>query len=310
MSIQNSVISQDLDNFNYEDFIQNKRLENFYSRKITNFPKPFLKWVGGKRQLISQLADFVPTNFNRYFEPFTGAGAFFFYLLPEKATLVDTNKELINTYQVIRDNVIGLIDSLKKHKNEENYYYKIRNLDRNQQEFNRSSKIEKASRTIFLNKCCFNGLYRVNQKGQFNSPFGRYKNPTICDEKNLKYVSKILKKTTLSSGDFTKILDTASKNDFIYFDPPYVPISDSSNFTSYTKNGFNINDQIRLFNTFKELDRRGCKIMMSNSYSKFIINLYNEFEIIEINAKRSINCNPEKRGEIPELLILNELPHI
>lgn len=282
-----------------------KRAQNRKAKKIIDNPRPCLKWVGGKRQLISQIDKHFPKEFNRYLEPFIGGGAIFFYLLPKKAILIDINKELINVYNVIKEKVSELIKSLKKHENNDEYFYKTRNIDRDAEKFKILSDVEKASRTIFLNRCCYNGLYRVNSKGQFNAPFGKYKNPTFCDEENLIATHKILRKVKLIHSSFEKCLDFAEKGDFVYLDPPYVPISNSANFTSYTKENFGKEDQIKLYNAFKILDERGCKVMLSNSYSDFILNLYNDFQINILKAKRAINSNANKRGEIKEVLILN-----
>ncbi|MCK4286714.1 MAG: DNA adenine methylase [Candidatus Lokiarchaeota archaeon] len=268
-------------------------------------PHPFLKWAGGKRQLLSQIDLYIPKSFNKYIEPFVGGGALFFYLLPKNAILNDINQDLINTYRVIKENVSELITSLKKHKNEEEYFYKIRSVDRNLDEFKTWSDVEKASRIIYLNRCCYNGLYRVNSKGYFNAPFGKYKNPKICNEENLKLVHKVLKDVKLMNTSFELCLNYAKKDDFIYFDPPYVPISESANFTSYTKSSFKKEDQIKLFNVFKELDQKGCKLLLSNSYNEFILKLYKNYQINIVYAKRAINSNPDKRGEIKELLIIN-----
>ncbi|MHA1477748.1 MAG: DNA adenine methylase [Promethearchaeota archaeon] len=268
-------------------------------------PHPFLKWAGGKRQLLSQIDLYIPKSFNKYIEPFVGGGALFFYLLPKNAILNDINQDLINTYRVIKENVSELITSLKKHKNEEEYFYKIRSVDRNLDEFKTWSDVEKASRIIYLNRCCYNGLYRVNSKGYFNAPFGKYKNPKICNEENLKLVHKVLKDVKLMNISFELCLNYAKKDDFIYFDPPYVPISESANFTSYTKSSFKKEDQIKLFNVFKELDQKGCKLLLSNSYNEFILKLYKNYQINIVYAKRAINSNPDKRGEIKELLIIN-----
>ncbi|KKL82849.1 hypothetical protein LCGC14_1980630 [marine sediment metagenome] len=289
-------------NLNYLDV---KRVQNWKAKSIVDFPKPFLKWAGGKRQLISQMDQYFPKKFNKYIEPFVGGGAIFFYLLPENAILIDINKDIINAYRVIKNNVTELIGSLKKHKNEKEYYYDIRNVDRDLEEFDGWSTTEKASRIIFMNRCCFNGLYRVNSKGQFNVPFGKYKNPKFCDEENLISVQKALKNVNLVNDSFDKCLDFAEEDDFIYFDPPYVPISDSANFTSYTKDNFNNDDQIRLNETFKSLDERGCNVMLSNSYSDFILDLYRDYHIHFLQAKRAINSDASKRGAIKEVLITN-----
>ncbi len=276
-------------------------------RKLTQKtrPHPFLKWAGGKRQLLPQMEVHFPKHYNRYIEPFIGGGAVFFHLLPENSIVSDNNPDLINCYKVIKEDVEGLIKSLKKHRYEKNYYYEIRALDRDVKKFAELSDVEKASRSIYLNKTGYNGLYRVNSKGLFNVPFGRHKNPKICDETNLRNVSQILKKVEIFLGSFEICLDFAEKDDFIYFDPPYFPLSDTALFTSYTKNSFDRSSQIKLFEVFKELNNRGCNLMLSNSYSEFILDLYKDFKIITLKAKRNINSNSQKRGLINEVLILN-----
>lgn len=268
-------------------------------------PHPFLKWAGGKRQLLPQMEKYFPKHYNRYIEPFIGGGAVFFHLLPENSIVSDNNPDLINCYKVIKNDVEGLIKSLKKHRYEKNYYYEIRSLDRDFKKFAELSDVEKASRSIYLNKTGYNGLYRVNSKGLFNVPFGRHKNPKICDETNLRNVSQVLKKVEIFQGSFEICLDFAEKDDFIYFDPPYFPLSDTALFTSYTKISFDKSSQIKLFEVFKELNRRGCNLMLSNSYSEFILDLYKDFKIITLKAKRNINSNSQKRGLIKEALILN-----
>jgi len=268
-------------------------------------PHPFLKWAGGKRQLIPQMIKYFPKHFNKYIEPFIGGGAVFFQLLPERAILIDINEELINCFKVIKNNVKELIEILKNHKNEKKYYYQIRSLDRTDRTYKNLSDVEKASRTIYLNRCCYNGLYRVNSKGQFNVPFGKYKNPNFCDEKNLIAVNKVLKNVDIFHGSFEKCLDFADKDDFIYFDPPYHPISETSSFTSYTKENFGKESQKMLFNVFEILDERGCRLMLSNSYNPFIIELYKQYKTVFLNAKRAINSIANKRGFIKEILVLN-----
>lgn len=294
----------DKDETSYLNWIRKKRQSNLNAKKIVDYPKPILKWAGGKRQLISQISDHLPKEFDTYFEPFVGGGALFFYLLPEKGILVDNNPVLINVYTVVKNNVEILIKSLRKHRNEKEYYYELRNLDRNEN-YNKISTIEKASRTIFLNKTCFNGLYRVNSKGQFNVPFGKYKNPNYCDEKNLRTVSKILQNTKIYHDSFEKVLELAKTKDFIYFDPPYIPISKTANFTSYTKENFTIKDQETLAQLFEKLDEKGCYVLLSNSYSDFILERYKEFQITPVQAKRAINSDASKRGSIKEVLVKN-----
>jgi len=279
---------------------------NKLTRSIVDVPKPFVKWAGGKRQLISQMDQYFPKDYNKYIEPFVGGGAIFFYLLPKKAVLIDNNKELINVYKIIKNNVRDLIESLKNHENKEEYYYKIRKMDRNPEIFNNLSDVEKASRTIYLNRCCYNGLYRVNNNGQFNTPFGRYKNPTFCDEKNLIAVHEALKGVQLINNSFEKCLDLAEKGDLVYFDPPYYPLSKTANFTSYTRDNFGKEEQIKLHDVFCRLNEKGCKVILSNSYNEFILDLYKDFNLNVLQAKRAINSIASKRGLIKEVLITNK----
>ena len=283
---------------------QNIFLKREYSR-VTNKPYPFVKWAGGKRQLINQMEFYFPKNFNKYIEPFLGGGAVFFHLLPKKAILSDSNLELINCYNVIKYNVKELIESLSNHKYEEKYYYQIRALDRDREAFKKISNIEKASRTIYLNKTGYNGLFRVNSKGFFNVPFGFHKNPTICDKTNLIAVHQVIRNVKIVHGSFEICLKFAEKNDFIYFDPPYYPLSQTSNFTSYNKGNFGESSQKELYNVFKKLDKCGCKLLLSNSYSDYILDLYKDYEIIILKARRSINSNAQRRGLIKEVLIRN-----
>ena len=282
-----------------------KRRQNKKNKKIVAVPHPFIKWAGGKKQLLGQIDKYLPKNFIRYLEPFVGGGALFFYLLPNRVILIDNNEGLINCYRVIQNKIGELINSLKKHKNEKNYFYKIRSIDRIPEEFKKLSAVERASRTMFLNKCCFNGLYRVNSKGEFNVPFGKYENPKFCDEENLLAVNTVLKGVQIINGDFKECLELAEKDDFIYFDPPYQPISTTANFTSYTKENFNKEDQVRLFKVYEELDNRGCKVMLSNSYNEFILDLYKKYNLKTVYAKRAINSDASGRGQIKEVLIIN-----
>jgi DNA adenine methylase len=265
---------------------------------------PFLKWAGGKTQLLPAFDQFVPARFNQYYEPFVGGGAMFFHMHNLKpaasAVLSDLNEELINCYRVVRDDVDELIACLKKHRNEKDYFYKVR-----AQDTARMSDAQRAARLIYLNKTCFNGLYRVNRRGQFNVPFGSYKNPRTCDEANLHAVSHALQHVTLQTQSFAKSLRSAGKGDFVYLDPPYQPLSTTSNFTSYTSKCFGESDQQELARTVKELDRRGSKFMLSNSDNEFIRALYADFRIETVLATRAINCRGDRRGKITEVLVLN-----
>lgn len=276
----------------------------------TQFPtktEPFLKWAGGKGQLLRQYEAFFPDKFNNYLEPFVGGGAVFFHLYStgrlnngKRIILIDSNDELVNCYRVIKENVERLIGFLNnsKFKNIEKIYYKIRKQEP-------ADKVERAARTIYLNKTCFNGLYRVNSRGKFNVPFGKYKNPMICNADNLRAVSIALKNVEILCDDFTACLEFAKRGDFVYFDPPYQPLNKTSSFTSYTKEPFNGDNQKRLAELYYKLDKRGCKIMLSNSDTRFIAKLYSGFKIKKVLAKRAINCKASGRGEINELVILN-----
>ncbi len=266
---------------------------------------PFLKWVGGKRQLMPSIVEHLPQNINdyKYIEPFIGGGAVLFNLQPKNAIINDFNEELINVYQVIKNNLDELIADLKKHKNEADYFYSIRSLDRNG-EFKKLTAVKRASRIIFLNKTCFNGLYRVNNAGEFNSPFGRYKNPNIVNEPTLKAVNKFLNNNNIeiNSGDYSEILKQADKKCFVYLDPPYHPISESSNFTGYVQGGWNIYDQIDLKTACDELNKKGVKFLLSNSSAEFIKDLYKDYNITIVKANRAINANGADRGEVDEVL--------
>jgi len=267
---------------------------------------PFLKWVGGKRQIIPEITEVLPKKITHYYEPFVGGGAVFFHLQPKKAVICDLNSELINVYKVIKSNLNELIDDLKMHKNDEIYFYKIRSLDR-AEDFKKLSDIERASRVIYLNKTCFNGLYRVNNSGEFNSPFGKYKNPNIVNEPTLKAVSNFLNSNdiTLLNCDYEDCLKTVERNSFVYLDPPYHPVSISSNFTGYVQGGWDMYDQVRLKKVCDELNSKGIKFVQSNSAADFIKDLYRDYRISIIKANRSINSDGEKRGEVDEVLIRN-----
>ena len=280
------------------------------SHIISEKPKPFVKWVGGKRQLLAQfrlMNLYPPEKFNpksgKYFEPFVGGGAVFFDLLPETAYLSDLNNELVITYNVIKNDVENLIKSLKKHKLDKEYFLKIR-----AQNPEKLSNLNTASRFIYLNRTCFNGMYRVNSKGGFNVPFGKYENPLICDEVNLRKVSKALKNVEIKKQDYKEVLKKAKKGDFVYFDPPYYPISKTASFTSYTSESFLDKEQIELRDTFLELHKRGCFVMLSNSDTPFINKIYSEpkgLRITKVQAGRAINSDASKRGKITEVLVTN-----
>lgn len=272
-------------------------------------PKPFVKWAGGKNGLINSLISFIPKNFNSYFEPFVGGGALFFYLKnlnilnSKKIYLNDKNAELINAYKQIKINPNKLLEELEilKNNHSKEYFYKIRNLDRDF-DFYSLSEVFRAARFIYLNKTCFNGLCRYNAKGNFNTPMGSYKNPKIYDKDLIFSVYKVLKNVSITNKDFEVVSLKAKRGDFIYFDPPYYPLNKTSSFVSYTDN-FSANEQIRLYKLFKMLDCEGIKVLQSNSNTDFIKELYKDFEIIEVISKRAINCKGDKRGCITSLII-------
>lgn len=284
-------------------YIRSVLLKNMKKNRLVS---PFLKWVGGKRQLIPVIQELLPEKITTYYEPFLGGGALLFYLQPKKAVVNDFNKDLINVYKIIKKNPDELILDLKNHKNESDYFYSIRALDRDSS-FDEISDIKKASRFIFLNKTCYNGLYRVNNSGEFNSPFGKYKNPNIVNEVTIRAVSKYLNNNdiTFLNNDFENSVKDIKKGSFVYFDPPYAPVSQSSNFTGYVQGGFDMEQQIRLRDLCIELNKKGIKFLLSNSSVPEIKELYKKFDIKTVKANRIINSNAKKRGEIDEVLIRN-----
>jgi DNA adenine methylase len=270
---------------------------------------PFMKWVGGKQQLLTQFEPHFPSGFDRYLEPFVGGGAVFFHLwntkrLPEQVFLFDNNEELVNAYIAVKDHVDELIQHLVVHKEHHNkeYYYEIRALDRQPVEL---SDVERAARTIYLNRTCFNGLYRVNSKGQFNVPIGRYKNPSIVRQDVLQAASAALQCADIQARDFREIVDLARPGDFFYFDPPYDPVSKTANFTGYTANAFRDQDQEDLAEVFAQLAQKGCLCMLSNSHTPFILDLYRAHRIETVYAKRMVNSDANGRGAIKEVVVMN-----
>jgi DNA adenine methylase len=262
-------------------------------------PRPFLKWVGGKGQLLSQLWPHLPERFERYHEPFLGGGALFFALRPQRAFLSDVNRELIDCYTAVRDRIDDVIEALREHRYEQEHYYEVRA----QNPFSLSPG-ERAARTIFLNRTGFNGLYRVNRSGQFNVPFGRYTNPLICDEFNLRACSRVLQGAELQVRDFTLAADQMLPGDLAYFDPPYVPVSSTANFTGYSADGFNSNDQARLARLFGRLIERGVHGLLSNADMPALRQLYSPFPAATLQATRAVNCDISKRGKVSEVLVL------
>jgi DNA adenine methylase len=271
--------------------------------------QPFLKWAGGKRQLVPVIRQYIPSRFKIYFEPFVGAGAVLFDLQPVTSLINDANTELINCYRVIKESPDELIELARQHQNREDYYYRVRSLDRDPT-FKNLSPVERASRIIFLNKTCYNGLFRVNSQGQFNVPFGKYSNPVIVDEIVIRAVSHYLNsnQVQISNDDFESALSSAGRNDFVYLDPPYDPLSDTSSFTGYNLNSFGREEQLRLRKVCDDLTSRGCKLLLSNSATEFIRELYSDnkkYSIFEVEATRNINSVASSRGKISELLIHN-----
>ncbi len=263
--------------------------------------RPPVKWAGGKSQLLAQFQELYPsTDIKLYMEPFLGGGAVFFDICPQRAVLLDNNPELVNFYNVLKYGLEALVADLKKHRNEDYYFYEVRAMDPE-----KLSPAERASRFLFLNKTAYNGLWRVNKKGQHNVPFGKYKNPRILDEGNLSAVSSTLRNAEILERDFECVVQYAEPGSFVYLDPPYHPLSSTSNFTSYTASPFGAEDQERLAKVFQKLDRQGCLVMLSNSDTPFIRELYKEYLIDQVFARRLINCQGEKRGFISELVVRN-----
>lgn len=270
--------------------------------------QPFTKWTGGKRKLIPKLKELMPEIYGNYYEPFIGGGALFFELSPRVAIINDFNEELINCYIQIKENPIKLIEILKIHKekNSKEYYLEIRGLDRTDK-FKELSKVERAARIMYMLRVDFNGLYRVNSKNQFNVPYGNYANPKIVDEELINNISNYLNTydITITSGDFEDSVSTVKEGDFVYFDPPYIPLNETSSFTSYTHEGFSYEDQVRLRNTVRKLTEKGVKVMVSNSSSKLTIDLYEEFNIHYVEVSRTNGAKSSSRGIIKEVIITN-----
>jgi len=262
-------------------------------------PKPFLKWAGSKKWLIPHIKKFIPEHFNKYYEPFLGSGALFFALRPEKAQLSDISKNLINTCIVLREQPETIIKKLKKMPYEETFFYWIRD------KFQPRSETSKAARIIYLNRTCWNGLYRENKSGKFNVPFGRFDNPTICDEDNLKAVASVLKDIELRASDFKEAVTNAQKGDFIFFDPPYITGHQNNGFHAYNEILFKWKDQERLAKVAQELDEKGCYVLITNADNELIRNLYNGFEFSEISRHSVIAADVQNRKKVNELIITN-----
>ena len=271
--------------------------------------KPFVKWAGGKRQIIDKLKEYIPEEYGTYYEPFVGGGALLFELSPKDAVINDSNKELMNVFNCIKDEekFTKMCSELNRYETShcEDFYYEIRNMDRDKKKFTRLIDYKRAARTIYLNKACFNGLYRVNSKGEFNVPFGKKLKVNTYEGQNLGIIHAYLNFSNIKmlSVDFEDAVKDAKKGDFIYFDPPYD--SDTDTFNSYTEEGFNKEQQRRLAKVYKELSDRGCYVMLSNHNTILVNELYSEFNIHVIEAKRNINSNGKKRGKVEEVIITN-----
>jgi DNA adenine methylase len=269
--------------------------------------KPFVKWVGGKRRSLPVLLSYVPEVVDTYVEPFVGGGAMFFALKFKHAIINDCNEELICAYKAIRDNLEELKSVLRTFRNEKECFLEVRAWDRDPEFRTRRSEVERGARLIYLLKTCFNGLYRVNGKNHFNTPFGRNENPTICDEPTLEACHRYLneKDVEICCEDYRKLLDRIPQSAFVYLDPPYCPLNSTSSFTSYQTGGWNDEDQTQLRDFCRELDKRGIRFMESNSTAPLCFDLYKEFRISTLDSARRINSVASKRGAIKELVITN-----
>ncbi len=268
---------------------------------------PVVKWVGGKRQLLPTLTPLLPERFTTYCEPFLGGGAMLFWRQPNQAIVNDINGDLILMYEVIRDSVEELITELETHINESEHFYEVRDWDRNRDFYNTLTNVQKAARIIYLNKTCYNGLFRVNNAGEFNSPFGNYKNPNIVNAPTLRAVNNYFQKAeiTFSSQNYVEVLAEVPRGAFVYLDPPYDPVSDTANFTGYSRGGFSREDQIQLRECCDELTNRGIKFMLSNSSTDFIREQYAQYNITIVQAKRAINSDAAGRGQVDEVVVRN-----
>ncbi|CYY00991.1 TPA: DNA adenine methylase [Streptococcus suis] len=270
--------------------------------------QPFTKWTGGKRQLLPVIKSLMPDNYNSYFEPFIGGGAVFFELIPKKAIINDFNSELINCYRQIKDNPQKLIELLVEHQknNSKDYYLELRSVDRDDR-IHAMTDTERAARIMYMLRVDFNGLYRVNSKNQFNVPYGRYKNPKIVDSDLILSISQYLNKNNIEilTGDFEKAVEDVGAGDFVYFDPPYIPLSETSAFTSYTHEGFSYEEQVRLRDVFRKLDKKGAYVMLSNSSSPLVEELYKGFNIHKVEAIRTNGAKASSRGKISEIIVTN-----
>lgn len=268
---------------------------------------PVVKWVGGKRQLLPQILPLIPKRMTAYCEPFLGGGAVLFALQPKRALVNDLNQDLITVYRVIKEDADALIEHLSRHENTPEYFYRIRDLDRDKEAYAAMSDVEKASRLLYLNKTCYNGLFRVNASGAFNSPYGHYRRPNIVNEQTIRGVSRYFNSCdiTFFSGDFASVLEQVPKGGFVYLDPPYDPVSDTASFTGYNRGGFGRDEQVRLKECCDALTARGVKFLLSNSATPFIRELYGSYRVSIVQARRAVNSVASRRGAIEEVLVRN-----
>ncbi|WP_294536258.1 DNA adenine methylase [uncultured Pseudoflavonifractor sp.] len=268
---------------------------------------PVVKWVGGKRQLLPQILPLIPKRMSAYCEPFLGGGAVLFALQPRRALVNDLNQDLITVYRVIKENADALIEHLSRHENTPEYFYRIRDLDRDREAYAALSDVEKASRLLYLNKTCYNGLFRVNASGAFNSPYGHYRRPNIVNEQTIRGVSRYFNSCdiTFFSEDFAAVLDRVPRGGFVYLDPPYDPVSDTASFTGYNRGGFGREEQVRLKACCDALTARGVRFLLSNSATPFIRELYSSYHVSIVQARRAVNSVASRRGAIEEVLVRN-----
>ena len=268
---------------------------------------PVVKWVGGKRQPLPQILPLIPKRMTAYCEPFLGGGAVLFALQPKRALVNDLNQDLITVYRVIKEDADALIEHLSRHENTPEYFYRIRDLDRDKEAYAALSDVEKASRLLYLNKTCYNGLFRVNASGAFNSPYGHYRRPNIVNEQTIRGVSRYFNSCdiTFFSGDFASVLEQVPKGGFVYLDPPYDPVSDTASFTGYNRGGFGREEQVRLKECCDALTARGVKFLLSNSATPFIRELYSSYRVSIVQARRAVNSVASRRGAIEEVLVRN-----
>lgn len=274
---------------------------------MPNPVRPVLKWVGGKRQLLPALSPLLPAGITAYYEPFLGGGAMLFHLQPQTAYVNDINADLMRVYAVIRDDADALIEELQTYRNDADFFYAVREWDRDKRSYARMSDVQKAARVLYLNKTCYNGLYRVNNAGEFNAPFGNYKRPNIVNASGLRAVSAYFRRadTRFSAVDYAQALADAAPGAFVYLDPPYDPVSDTSNFTGYARGGFSRAEQIRLRECCDDLTRRGVRFMLSNSATAFIREQYRAYHITTVRARRAVNSVASRRGDVEEVVVRN-----